>query len=277
MTVLSIPAPWMVMAFILAPWPVFHPFVHTAVPAGSCTVSPSLAASIASQTASGVKLAAVRVSARTALGSKPFALTSRQHTNNHRNRGVLILIASPALYFWKLQSNRSTPNATVHGAAGDWSIFRPISLIRTNDLCPKTWTCPLSPARKLERLPLSLSRSPTLPIVSNAFGPYYNSSASFGLPAQACQITRRSRSCPAKVFQRMPCNNQTALAGIFSAAHWPQRPREHCWANSASLAADQTGRRGQAGLVRSQDQAGTGRMRRARKLDRKTLPGARRL
>ena len=63
MTVLSIPAPWMVMAFILAPWPVFHPLVHTAVPAGSWTVSPSLAALIASQTASGVNAAAVRVSA----------------------------------------------------------------------------------------------------------------------------------------------------------------------------------------------------------------------
>ena len=51
------------MAFILAPWPVFQPFVQTAVPSGSCTVSPSLAALIASQTASGVKAAAVRVSA----------------------------------------------------------------------------------------------------------------------------------------------------------------------------------------------------------------------
>ena len=63
MIVLSIPAPRMVIALILAQWPVFHPLVHTAVPAGSWTMSPSLAASIASQTASGVKAAAVRVSA----------------------------------------------------------------------------------------------------------------------------------------------------------------------------------------------------------------------
>jgi hypothetical protein len=61
--VLSIPAPWRVMAFMLAPRLEFHPFVHTAVPAGSWTVSPSLAASIDSQTAPGVKAAAVRVSA----------------------------------------------------------------------------------------------------------------------------------------------------------------------------------------------------------------------
>ena len=95
MTVLSIPAPWTVMAFILAQWPVFHPFVHTAVPAGSCTVSPSLAASIASQTASGVKLAAVRVSAPTDLGSKPCVVTTRQPTNNNRNRGFSIFIVHP--------------------------------------------------------------------------------------------------------------------------------------------------------------------------------------
>src|SRR6516225_4455195 len=63
MIVLSIPAPWMVMALILAPRPVFHPFDQSAVPAGSWTVSPSLAASIASHTASGVKSVAVRVSA----------------------------------------------------------------------------------------------------------------------------------------------------------------------------------------------------------------------
>src|SRR5208282_4950779 len=98
MIVLSIPAPRTVIAFILAQWPAFHPFVHTAVPAGSCTVSPALAASIASQTASGVKLAAVRVSARTALGSKLFAVTRRQHANNHRSAGVLVLIVSPALH-----------------------------------------------------------------------------------------------------------------------------------------------------------------------------------
>ena len=75
MIVLSIPAPWMVMAFILAQCPVFHPFFHTAVPSGSCTVSPSLAASIASQTASGVKAAAVRVSASAAPSDKPATTT----------------------------------------------------------------------------------------------------------------------------------------------------------------------------------------------------------
>ncbi len=64
MIVLSIPAPRMVMAFTLGEWPVCQPlFDQTAVPAGSWTMSPSLAASIAFPTASGVKSAAVRVSA----------------------------------------------------------------------------------------------------------------------------------------------------------------------------------------------------------------------
>ena len=31
----------------------------------------------------------------------------------------------------------------VHSRRGDWSIFRPIVAISTNNLCPKTWTCPL--------------------------------------------------------------------------------------------------------------------------------------
>ncbi len=63
MIVWSMPAPWMVMAFTLGEWPLFHAFFdQTAVPAGSCTVSPSWAASIAFPTASGVKSAAVRVS-----------------------------------------------------------------------------------------------------------------------------------------------------------------------------------------------------------------------
>jgi hypothetical protein len=45
--------------------------VQSAVPAGSCTVSPSFAALIASQIASGVRLATVRVSALAWLSGKP--------------------------------------------------------------------------------------------------------------------------------------------------------------------------------------------------------------
>ena len=57
------PAPWMVTAFTLGEWPLFHAFFdQMAVPAGSCTVSPSWAVLIAFPTASGVKSAAVRVS-----------------------------------------------------------------------------------------------------------------------------------------------------------------------------------------------------------------------
>ena len=96
MIVLSIPAPWMVMAFILAQWPVFHPFVQTAVPAGSWTVSPSLAASIASQTASGVKAAAVRVSARRAVRKMPSEAPKKEQASNKRNpHRLIVIIVSP--------------------------------------------------------------------------------------------------------------------------------------------------------------------------------------
>ena len=51
------------MAFTLGEWPLFHAFFdQMAVPAGSCTVSPSWAVLIAFPMASGVKSAAVRVS-----------------------------------------------------------------------------------------------------------------------------------------------------------------------------------------------------------------------
>ncbi len=74
MIVWSIPAPWMVMAFTLGEWPECQPFFdQMAVPAGSWTMSPSLAASIAFPTASGVKSAALRVSAPAVLGSNPSA------------------------------------------------------------------------------------------------------------------------------------------------------------------------------------------------------------
>jgi hypothetical protein len=55
-------------------------------------MSPSLAALIASQTASGVKAAALRVSARTVLGSNPSAAMRKNKANNHRNLAFSILI-----------------------------------------------------------------------------------------------------------------------------------------------------------------------------------------
>src|SRR5512139_1691657 len=83
----------MMIAFTLGEWPVFQLLLdQTTVPAGSWTVSPSLAASIAAPTASGVKAAAVRVSARTILGNKPSAATSTHNANNHRNRVLLMSI-----------------------------------------------------------------------------------------------------------------------------------------------------------------------------------------
>src|SRR5262249_20509846 len=63
MLVLSIPAPAMVIAFIGRYAPKFHPFDQTDVPSGSCTVSPSCAARIASSTPSGVKSLAVWMAA----------------------------------------------------------------------------------------------------------------------------------------------------------------------------------------------------------------------
>src|ERR1035441_7819428 len=82
----------MVIAFIFAQCFVFHPLFHTAVPSGRFTMSPSFAALIASQTASGVNAVAVRVSARTALGTKAPAATRNDNTNNHRNGVRLMLI-----------------------------------------------------------------------------------------------------------------------------------------------------------------------------------------
>jgi hypothetical protein len=52
-----------------------------------------LAAQIAAPTASGVKAAAVRISARTLLGNKPPEATSKHNANNHRNRVLLMFIA----------------------------------------------------------------------------------------------------------------------------------------------------------------------------------------
>jgi hypothetical protein len=68
-------------------------FDQIAVPAGSITVSPSLAPSIAAPTTSGVKAAAVRVSARTLLGNKPPAATSQHGANIRRNCVLLKFIA----------------------------------------------------------------------------------------------------------------------------------------------------------------------------------------
>ncbi len=82
----------MVIAFIFAQCPVFHPLFHTAVPAGSWTMSPSLAALIASQTASGVNPATMRVSARTAVGSEPSAATRKHAANNNGIRVFLVFI-----------------------------------------------------------------------------------------------------------------------------------------------------------------------------------------
>ena len=82
----------MVIALIFAQCRLFHPFFHTAVPSGSCTRSPSCAALIASQTASGVNAAAVRVSARTFLSGRPPPAKRKTNTNDTRNRALLIFI-----------------------------------------------------------------------------------------------------------------------------------------------------------------------------------------
>lgn len=42
---------------------------------------------------------------------------------------------------------RGGKRATVHGPVGDWSIFRPTDDAIEANRSPKTWTCPLFPAR----------------------------------------------------------------------------------------------------------------------------------
>ena len=57
---------------------------------------------------------------------------------NNPARLVRELIAGDPRFF-----EPEEETATVHGSAGDRSIFRPTGAISTNNLCPKTWTCPL--------------------------------------------------------------------------------------------------------------------------------------